>query len=473
MKEYMDSQIFQSHYQQSMQKIPHGIVVMMCVLFALLYGVWILPHTVFVRHFAMGLGSLLGLWVIHQNRFMLWQKRALPAALVFILLIWVTIHLFWIGRDYPLQSIEYTKIWKKIALSLPFAFGLGLAITSNYSDLRKSRRYWQIIYLGFCLPTLIYFGKFAYAKLASAYGYPIPSHLLLVPYGGGEQPFGIPRAWYVLFCLPAFAIALGKIIQIIEQNNFGLRNSWPYLAILPLTVALFFIEADRFGMVYAMIFLALSLGIILFKYCRRLSWRGGVILLSVVTVSFGLVSLSVSKNPQWQTLLADSKVAVQVDRYDNWKNRNKGYPINELGQIPTDSNYSRLAWAIVGSRLLIENPLGYGLMSLSFASLGKDKWPDSDLSWTHSAWLDFGLGYGLPGLFLLVLAVMLGWHYSTHSKAPWNLIGRWGLASMALVLTTKEVSAESAINAVIFLVFWVSALSLGNNSRSNPPQAWI
>ncbi|MEA9568031.1 O-antigen ligase family protein [Polynucleobacter sp. AP-Nickl1-40-C4] len=389
--------------------------------------------------------------------------------LILLLLIWVTIHLFWIGRDYPLQSLEYTKIWKKIALSLPFALGLGLAIASNYCDLRKSRRYWQIIYLGFCLPTLIYFGKFAYAKLVGTYGYPIPGYLLLVPYGGGEQPFGIPRAWYVLFCLPAFAIALGKIIQIIEQNNFGLRSSWPYLAILPLTVALFFIEADRFGMVYAMIFLTLSLGIILFKYCRRLSWRGGVMLLLVATISVGLVSLSVSKNPQWKTLVADSKVAAQVDRYDNWKNRNRGYPINELGQIPTDSNYSRLAWAIVGSRLLIENPLGYGLMSLSFAALGKQKWPDSDLSWTHSAWLDFGLGYGLPGLFLLLFAVMLSWHYSVHSKAPWNLIGRWGLTSMALVMTTKEVSAESAINAIIFLVLWVSALSINNSNPDTIP----
>ena len=466
----MNNQISQSHSQQSVQKIPHWIVLLMCVLFALLYGVWILPHTVFVRHFAMGLGSLFGLWVTYQNRSLLWQRRALPTVLICLLLIWVTLHLFWIGRDYSLQSLEYFKIWKKIALSLPFAFGLGLAIASNDADSVKCRQYWQIIYLGFCLPTLIYFGKFAYAKLAGIYGYPTPSYLLLVAYGGGEQAFGIPRAWYVLFCMPAFAIALGRIVQLIKQYHFGLRTSWTYLAILPLTVALFFIEADRFGMVYAAFFLSLSFGIILFKYCKRLSWKGGVILVLAAAVSLSLVSLSVTKNPQWKTLVADSKVAAQVDHYDNWKNRNKGYPVNELGQIPTDSNYSRLAWAIVGSRLLIENPLGYGLMSLSFGALGKEKWPDSDLSWTHSAWLDFGLGYGLPGLFLLAFAVMLGWHYSTYSKAPWNLIGCWGLASMALVMTTKEVSAESAINAIIFLALWVSALSLGNSNLGATPK---
>jgi hypothetical protein len=460
----MYSQISQSHSMQNAQKIPHLIVLIMCVLFALLYGVWILPHTVFIRHAAMGIGSLIGLWVIYRNHSLLWQKRALPTALVFLLLIWVTIHLFWIGRDYPIQSMEYTKIWKKIAFSLPFALGLGLAIASNYSDSGKSHRYWQIIYLGFCLPTLIYFGKFVYAKLAITYGYPIPGYLLLAPYGGGEQPFGIPRAWYVLFCLPAFAIGLGRVIQLIEQDNFGFRISWPYLVILPLTVDLFFLEADRFGMVYVIFLLALSLGITLIKYYKRLFGKNGFILLSVAVLSLGLVSLSVSKNPQWQTLVTDSKLAVQVDRYDNWKNRNKGYPMNEFGQAPTDSNYSRIAWAIVGSRLLTENPLGYGLMSLSFGALGKEKWPESELSWTHSAWLDFGLGYGLPGLFLLGLAVLLSWHYGAHSIAPWSLIGRWGLASMALVLTTKEVSAESGINFIIFLVLWVSSLSLNNGN---------
>lgn len=456
----MQSQGTQLFFRQKAKPIPHWIVMVMCVSFALLYGVWILPHTVFIRHVAMVLGGLLGLWVMCQNHTFFWQKRALPIALIFLLLLWVTIHLFWIGKDYPNQYLEYTKIWKKIALSIPFAIGLGLAIASNFSNSARCRRYWQMIFFGLCLPTLIYFFKYAYAKFAGAYNYPIPGYLLLIPYGGGEHPFGIPRAWYVFFCLPALAIALGKIVQLIENNDFSLNSAWSYVAMVPLTVALFFIEADRFGVVYVTLLMAISLGIILIKYSTKLSWKGWLTLLLLVTVSLWMMDLSVSKNAQWKTLLADSKVAAQVDRYDHWKNRNKGYPVNELGLTPTDSNYSRLAWAIVGSRLLVEKPLGYGLMSLSFSALGKEKWPDSELSWTHSAWLDFGLGYGLPGLILLVIAVYLSWHHSAKTNAPWNLIGRWGLASMALVMTTKEVSAEAAINAIIFLTIWATAFTL-------------
>ncbi len=416
----------------------------------------------------MVIGGLLGLWAIYRYRSLLWQKRSFPMVLIALLLLWVTIHLLWVGKDFNTQSMEYLKIWKKIALSIPFAIGLGLAISSNLSDQVKSHRYWQIIFLGFCLPTLIYFLKFAYGKVASGYGYPIPNHLLLIPYDT-INPFGMARAWYVFFCLPAFAIALGKIIQMIQVDCFSIFRSWPYLAVLPLTVTLFFIEADRFGMVYVSIFLASFFAIILWRYVKNLSWEKWAALLIIASISLALVGFSVSKNPQWKTLAADAKVAAQVDRYDHWKNRSKGYPINESGQTPTDSNYSRIAWAIIGTRLLIENPLGYGLMSVSFSALGKQKWPDSDLSWTHSAWLDFGLGYGLPGLLLLGLAALLTWRTSVHSQAPWSLIGRWGLASVALVMTTKEVSAEAVINALVFLVIWASVLSLkGDRSQTQP-----
>lgn len=457
-----------THNRSSLNPFPHWATLLLCALFAILYGVWILPHTVFIRHSCMVLGGLLGLWAIHRYRSLLWQKRSFPIVLIALLLLWVTIHLLWVGKDFNTQSMEYLKIWKKIALSIPFAIGLGLAISSNFSDQVKSHRYWQIIFLGFCLPTLIYFLKFAYGKFASGNGYPIPNHLLLIPYDT-INPFGIARAWYVFFCLPAFAIALGKIIQMIQVGCFSVTRSWPYLVVLPLTVTLFFIEADRFGMVYVSIFLASFFVIILWRYAKNLSWQKWSALLVIASVSLALVGLSVSKNSQWKTLAADAKVAAQVDRYDHWKNRSKGYPTNEFGQTPTDSNYSRIAWAIVGTRLLIENPLGYGLMSVSFSALGKQKWPDSDLSWTHSAWLDFGLGYGLPGLLLLGLAALLAWRTSAHSQAPWSLIGHWGLASMALVMTTKEVSAEAVINALVFLVIWASVLSLkGNRGQTQP-----
>ena len=457
--------ITDTHSGTTLDPFPHRATLLLCVLFAILFGVWILPHTVFLRLFCFVSGGLLGLWAIYRYRSLLWQKRSLPIALILLLLLWVTIHLFWIGKDFNAQSLEYAKIWKKIALSLPFAIGLGLAIASNFSNPIKCRRYWQIIFLGFCLPTLIYFAKLTYAKFSAIYGYPIPKYLLLIPYDA-VNPFGLARAWYVFFCLPAFAIALGCLARQIELSTFTPTNSWPYIVILPMTVFLFFIESDRLGMVYITILLMLFLGLVFSRYFKNLGWGGWAALMVVASISLGLVGVSVTKNLQWKTLVADAKVAVQVDRFDHWKNRSKGYPINENGQIPTDSNYSRIAWAIVGSHLLLENPLGYGLMSISFSALGKAKWPDSDLSWTHSAWLDFALGYGFPGVILLGLATWLAWRQSTKLQAPWCQIGRWGLLAMTLVMTTKEVSAETVINALVFLIVWLAAISLAKIDKA-------
>ena len=110
--------------------------------------------------------------------------------------------------------------------------------------------------------------------------------------------------------------------------------------------------------------------------------------------------------------------------------------------------------------MLIDEPLGYGLMSLSFAALGKEKWPDSDLSWTHSAWLDFALGYGFPGLFLLAGAAALAYRNSRYLTCPWRALGCWAIPSACLVMVAKEVSSETVINSLIFLIVLVAAITM-------------
>ena len=112
-------------------------------------------------------------------------------------------------------------------------------------------------------------------------------------------------------------------------------------------------------------------------------------------------------------------------------------------------------------RLIRDNTLGYGVMDLSFAYLGKLQWPEAEcLHQSHSAWLDFALGYGIPGVLLLLLAAILAWVYSKNTPQPWANIGRWGLGSMMLLLITTEISSEVFVNALIFLIVLASTLSL-------------
>ncbi len=450
-----------SNHHAAVSPTPHAVVLTLCVLFALLWGVWVLPNTVFIRHFCMIAGALLGLYVIWPKRSLLLTKAAIPIWLIGLLILWATIHLFFIGLDYARQWEEYTKIWKKVALSIPFALGLGLALGSQSSNSANTKKYWAIIYLGFLLPMVIYFVKWIAAIYLPRYGYTIPVFLILSP-DHLTNPWAIPRAFYVFFCLPAFAIALGQMIHSIQTKQFQFFSSLIYLLAMPLTLLIFYIEDDRLGIAFGLILMAVAIfaGFLPLLGRRKISWQLGSLVLISLLASGYIVTKAIQGNPLWKPLIADAKVAVQVDRFDHWKNRNKGYPVNELGQIPSDSNYSRIAWAIVGSRLLIEEPLGYGLMSLSFSALGKARWPDSDLSWTHSAWLDFALGYGFPGLLLLAGAAGLTWRNSRSLSPPWGVLACWAIPSACLVMVAKEVSTEVIINALIFLIVLISAITV-------------
>lgn len=448
--------------------VAHALVITLCALFAVLWGVWILPNTVFIRHFCLIAGALIGLYIIWPRRALLLTKAAIPIWLICLLLVWVTIHLFFIGHDYDRQLEEYTKIWKKIALSIPFAFGLGLALGSQLSNSKNTQKYWAIIYLGFLLPMIIYFVKWIAALYLPRYGYTIPQFLILSPDALGN-PWAIPRAFYVFFCLPALAIALGQMICSIQARQFQLISSIVYLFAIPLTLIIFHIEGDRLGIAYGLILIvaAIFFGFLPMLRRRQISWKVGVILLILILLSGYIATKAIQSNPHWKSLIADAKIAVQVDRFDHWKNRNKGYPLNELGKTVSPSNYERIAWAITGPRLLIEEPLGYGLISLSFLTLGKERWPDSDLSWTHSAWLDFALGYGLPGLFLLVGSALLVWRNSRCIDYPWRLLGAWAIPSACMVMLAKEVSSEAIINALIFLIMLMAAITIFKPSAAH------
>lgn len=120
---------------------------------------------------------------------------------------------------------------------------------------------------------------------------------------------------------------------------------------------------------------------------------------------------------------------------------------------------------------MLHNPFGYGLLSLSFGGLGKQVWPNADISWTHSAWLDFALGYGFPGLLLIWSALFLAWRRSKGLQRPWRALGRWGLFIAAAVMFTKEISTEVVVNAMIFMVILVSAINLSAARHFVSPQS--
>jgi len=73
------------------------------------------------------------------------------------------------------------------------------------------------------------------------------------------------------------------------------------------------------------------------------------------------------KNPCWGNIIYDVKVAIQIEKYEHWKfNGSHGYPLNDAGFVDSPSTYERVSWSLVGAKLLIENPFGYGLQNNHF-----------------------------------------------------------------------------------------------------------
>lgn len=461
-----------------MKPLSVYLVPSMCWLFAILFGVWALPHTVFIRHTCMVLGCALGLYVIGylwKNGMLKMHRNAMPIFLMLALFFWVTIHLFWIGKEPQLQLQEFARSWKKIFITFPFALGLGLAI--RYEIVRdersRSKLIWRIIFSALFLPTLIFFIKLALTEYVSVANFQLSPYLVLSQ--DWSHHSGMPKYFYVFFCLPAFAIALGVITHEILQNTLSIKRHAFYFLTLLFVPIIFFLQSDRNGMLYAAVLIVFALIFLGGSAVRGYRYRQKAIVLTLIILLVGVVAASFHANSAWKAMVADLKVAIQYEESENWKYQGQldfPYPFNEYGVQVHPSNYARATWGMAGLKLAKENLLGYGLMTLSFDHLTKAKWPKSIMSQTHSAWLDFSLGYGVPGLALLMLAMFLAWKNSGHLKKPWCYFGRWGLGVLGLVMMTTEVSSEIFVNALIFLIVMTAGLTMplqrGNPSRNNP-----
>lgn len=174
---------------ESSRPIPHALILTQCWLFAILWGVWILPETIFTRNACLIPGAMIGLFTIYQNRSIFFQRAAIPIWLIVGLFVWVTIHLLWIGEDGAAQLDEYQTIWKRALLAFSFALGLGISIGASLKDPQKSKSYWRIIYFGFCLPIVIYFAKWLATNYLPSLGHSVPRYLVLSPDHLGD-PFG-------------------------------------------------------------------------------------------------------------------------------------------------------------------------------------------------------------------------------------------------------------------------------------------
>jgi len=457
--------------------IPNWIVWIQCICFSVLYAIWALPETILVRHVCLITGALLSLWIIYQYRYSFFQRSATPIWLIVALFGWATFHLFFLANDFDAQYAEYTSIWKRTAIGAIFALGFGIALSSYSQKISlEGKVLWTLIYMGLLAPTLIYIVKYILTNYGAQKGWVVPEYWKLYY---NSMPFYIPKTVYVCFCLPTLAIALGQLARNIHQSRLFIWANIAYLVTVPAVLFVFYGENIKNGVVYSAALLILFSVVLVFHNFRR-DWGIKLVVLVVVMVTgtFFVVN-SIQKNDSWRSFVADAKVARDTQTYTQWKyNGAHGYPNNELGVVVSSTNYERLALAQEGIRLVIQNPLGYGLIERSFGRLAKINWPDSSLHQSHSGWIDLALGIGIPGLTLILTSLLILFYRLTRLSKDF-LINRnlyltavwWALFSFLIMWFTTEISQKVFFDQLIFFLAVSAGLALEyqDSSKSKPP----
>ena len=187
-----------------------------------------------------------------------------------------------------------------------------------------------------------------------------------------------------------------------------------------------------------------------------------------LALTFFVISLSpliythFKSQPTWGTLLEDSRVALDFRISDEWKydGTRQTLPLNELNIPVSTTTYLRVAWAIKGSELLLANPLGFGLVINSFGALAKERWPESRLFHSHSGWIDLGLAFGIPGLVLILVALIGAFVKCSKKSSFIPQAGTWALGAIFLVFLTSEVAERISFDYLIFLIAFFSASTI-------------
>lgn len=446
------------------QKISIKVVHLQCILFVILWTVWPLPHTTALRNTCLVCGALLGAYQIlrFRNEFSL-RKCWPPLLAVGIFFAWVHFHLLFLSNNWILQWNEYLSVWKSSALS--FIFGIGFAFSLSTDS---SRRINLWLLLGLSISILVYFVKWFSSNFFAHYFY-VPEYLLLFK---GSAPYYVPKISYVFFLIPILVVFLVLIFRFIAGKSkiHNLRQAcFLSLQIIGLIsiFLIFILENIKNGVLYSFILTAIFM-VKYFYSGRRESSNGLKVLLLIVLSSVTMLAINIEQNSSWKYFFADLRVAINVDQLSNWRDSSIPLPVNEDGVTVSGTNYDRISWGIVGMRLLMENPLGYGLIDRSFSHLAKKVWPDTSLVQSHSGWLDFSLGVGIPGLILVMLAFLLGLKACREAPELWKDMILWIAFGVILLFITTEVSQNIYVEGL----FLILGALIGFGARDNRIQSF-
>ena len=459
-----------------------------------LLGIWATMNTIALRNVLLWVGTVTALlywwnW-FKTNK----ANHTLPALswlywlaviLIAFMFIWVVIHYFLFAQNPQQQFSELKSTWLRSLLAVIIGSATGLVLNRN-------PRFMPWLWLGLSLSfvVLIYqyipkaiakqslfamdwFGDYIYwAKFSGVLaGTILISGLLGLLIDsiwqnknkGNIIPLGMTADQKTTPHINSTAVKVGLINRIAMPI-------YVFVGIFIATYAFVFIFDAKAGVGMAFILIAFWLGIGLLlilknaaseqdKRRRRLFLMKSLIAFVLVAASlFWFTAQHIKNNPGWGSLFEDMAISAQIDTHHNWKGEGAALPLRKDGTPVAGNTYERVAFATLGMRLITLNPVGNGSLRSFKEDAKKIEANYRNHSYTHSAWIDLGLSFGLPGLLFLPIALFALLLCAVNNP---RIRFRATIISIAIAILILYLVGEYAFQHGVEILFYLTGLLCG------------
>jgi hypothetical protein len=345
-----------------------------------LFMVWPLAHTIALRKLLLLLAAVAGcllLWRSAQRREIFRQPWLI---LLLCLLAWVVLHAATLSQNGAEAWRELLGQWMPAYLAIFAGIGTGLA----GAKVGAKQFGWLLLVCALALPVLYLLANLVkWVQL----GY-LPIGYML-PNEPNDVRVGTDLKTSLTFSLEM--LVPFSCVRLLEHwkttGAFTVRTVWVLPIVLGLAVAM--VSLIKNFLVLLVLSVALTLLVQGFRSgvlnVRRLLLGAAALILPAVL----MVNSSNTFHKFWQRAVSDTRIAWDIDHYQNWKNSGKfGLPQNEFGETLSETYYLRLAYAHAGLRATLDNPLGYGVTRRAMERLEQKKDPEVSLSNAHNGYLN-------------------------------------------------------------------------------------
>ena len=461
---------------------------------SVLLGIWATMNTIALRNVLLWIGALIALtywwdWFktnkANQTLPTLSGIYWLAVILIGLMFIWVVIHYFLFAQNPQQQFSELKSTWLRSFLAVIIGSATGLA-------LNRSSRFMPWLWLGLLLSFVVLIYQYIPKAIAK-------QSLFVVDWFGGYifwAKFNGVLAGTILI-----AGLLGLLIDSIWQSKTKDNTispvmptdqktaSYPYGEVMevglmsriaiPIYVfvgiffsayASVFIFDAKVGVGMALVLIVFWLGIgLLFILKNAVSEpdkqrRRAFLMKSFIVFSLAVTSLTwltakhIKNNPGWNSLFEDISISTQIDTHHNWKGDGGALPLRKDGTPVAGNTYERVALGTLGIRLIALNPIGNGSLRSLKDDAKKIEPNYRTHSYTHSAWIDLGLSFGMPGLLFLPIAfISLLICAALNSKIRF----RATIITTSIAILILYLVGEYAFNHSVEMLFYLAGLLCG------------